>query len=433
MTTKHVAQPPSAVSRPLTGIRVLDLTQVAVGPYTTLMLARMGAEIIKVESAKRPDTSRGATVPKDHQLHLYPGRAPGEEPWNRKGDFMQRNRNKLGITLDLNAPQGKTLFKQVASLSDIVVENFRAAVMERQGLSHETLHEVNPTLIYLKLSAQGNTGPERNYGSLGYTMECLGGLASITGYLDGRPRMSNETYPDPVAGILAVGALMAALRRRRKTGQGSFIDLSQREVTTCLMGDAVLDYAMNGRVQGPLGNRDRSRAPQGVYPCKEADSWVAISVGSDEEWRGLCRAMGDRVWASDPRFADTLARWQHQDELDPYLMQFTVQHDPYNVMHLLQAEGGPAGAVLKGRETVADPHLAARGWWDRQEFPIIGREYAYIGMPWQMPGAPPLPGTPAPKLGEHNQRIYCDLLGVSHKELGALTTSGVTSTTPAWD
>lgn len=418
---------------PLRGLRVLDLTQVAVGPYTTLLLARMGAEVIKVESNRRPDGSRGNVVARPHMLHLYPDRTPGEEPWNRKGDFVQRNRNKLAITLDLSSDDGKALFKRVATLCDVVVENFRATVMERLGLDYSELKTRNPELIYLKLTAQGNTGPERNYGSLGYTMECLGGLASITGYLGGPPMMSNETYPDPVAGILAVGALMAALRRRRKTGRGALIDLSQREVTTCLMGDSVLDYTMNGRVQGPMGNRHPSMAPHGVYPCKGDDAWVAIGCGSEPQWAGLCRALGNPPWAEDPRFASSISRWKHQDELDAHIMEFTVPREPYEIMHLLQVEGVPAGAVLKGREAVLDPHLAARNWWDRSEFPLMGKEYAYIGMPWQMAGAPPAPSRPAPKLGEHNDYVYRDLLGLSPTELEGLEAAGVTSTVPAWD
>ena len=417
------------MTAPLTGLRILDLTQVAVGPYTTMLCAQMGAEVIKLESAKRADTSRGATVPKHHQLHLYPDRDPGEEPWNRKADFMQRNRNKLGITLDLASKEGKELFLKLVPLCDVVVENFRANVMDRLGLGWGELVTRNSQLVYLKLTAQGNTGPERNYGSLGYTMECLGGLASITGYLDGKPMMSNETYPDPVAGVLAVGALLAAIRRRRKTGEGALIDLSQREVTTCLIGDTVLDYSMNGRVQGPLGNRHPYRAPQGVYPCKGEDAWVAISIGSDGEWEGLCRALGNAEWAKDPRFTDSFGRQKHQDDLDPYLMEFTLQHAPYEVMDLLQANGVPAGAVLKGREAPKDPHLAARGWWDWSEFPTIGKPYAYIGQPWRLSNSPPVRSKPAPKLGEHNQYVYGDLLGVEDPS----TLGEIISTTPAWD
>lgn len=418
---------------PLQGLRILDLTQVAVGPYTTLLLTQMGAEVIKVESNRRPDGSRGNVVARDHMLHLYPDRVPGDEPWNRKGDFVQRNRNKLAITLDLSSVEGKALFKRVATLCDVVVENFRAAVMERLGLDYSELKTRNPELIYLKLTAQGNTGPERNYGSLGYTMECLGGLASITGYPGGPPMMSNETYPDPVAGVLAVGALMAALRRRRKTGNGALIDLSQREVTTCLMGDSVLDYTMNGRVQGPMGNRHPFMAPHGVYPCKGDDAWVAIACGSDEEWAGLRRVLGDPPWTRDPRFATGTSRWKHQDDIDAHIMEFTVPREPDEVMHLLQAQGVAAGAVLKGREAIRDPHLAARNWWDRSEFPLMGKEYAYIGMPWQMAGAPPAASRPAPKLGEHNGYVYRDLLGLSRAELHALEAAGVTSTVPAWD
>ncbi len=418
---------------PLRGIRVLDLTQVAVGPYTTLLLAKMGAEVIKVESTRRADPARGPVHPRPHQHHLYPGREPGAEPWNRQGPYLQRNRNKLGMTLDLTTDGGRTLFQRLVQLSDVVVENFRASVMEQWGLGHEPLQKLSPGLIYLKLTAQGATGPERNYGSLGYTMECLGGLASITGYLDGAPLMSNETYPDPVAGILAVGAVLAALRRRRQTGAGALIDLSQREVTTCLIGDAVLDYSLNGRVQGPIGNRHPASAPHGVFPCRGEDNWVAIEVSDDHQWAGLLRALGDPPWAADPRFHDAASRWRYQDEIEPYLIQFTLEHDAYDVMHLLQAHGVPAAPVLKGRQAPRDPHLEARHWWDRAPMPSVEQVYSYIGLPWRMHGSEPAPTTPAPRLGQHNPTVYCALLGLTQAELADLEARDIAGLVPHWE
>ncbi|HEX2173424.1 MAG TPA: CoA transferase, partial [Dehalococcoidia bacterium] len=271
----------------LAGLRVLDLTQVAAGPYTTLMLGFLGAEVIKVESCRRPDIGRGPVAPQPNQYHHYPDQQPGDRPWNRHAHHSQRNRNKLSLTLDLTEPAGKDVLLRLLPLCDVLIENYRASVLERWGLGWDVLQAVAPRLIYVKLSSQGNTGPERDYGSLGLTLECTAGLASVTGYReDGQPRMTNEVYPDPVVGILAVGAFMAALRRRRRTGEGCFVDLSQREVTTCLIGDAVLDYSMNGRVTGPIGNRHSWQAPHGVYPCRGEDAWVAIAVGSDAEWAG---------------------------------------------------------------------------------------------------------------------------------------------------
>ncbi|MBI2886477.1 MAG: CoA transferase [Chloroflexi bacterium] len=417
----------------LEGIRILDLTQVAVGPYSTLMLGLMGAQVIKVESNRRPDTSRGAVKPRANQVALYPGQDPGERPWNRSAHLVHRNRYKLGITLDATSPEGKALFMRLAAQCDALMENYRASVIDRWGLSYAVLSEVNPQLVYLKLSSQGNTGPERDYGSLGSTMECTGGLASITGYRDGVPLMTNETYPDPVAGVLAVGALLAGLRYRRRTGRGVFIDFSQREVTTCLLGDAVLDYTMNGRIQAPTGNRHPTYAPHGVYPCQGEDCWIAIAVRNDQEWQGLQRALGGPAWASDPMFADASGRWHHQEALDAHLSAWSRGQEHYQAMHLLQAHGVPAGAALKGREVAQDPHLEARDWWDRTVYPEVGRAYSYISTPWMLSKSPRGPGVPAPGLGEHNGFVYSELLGVSEEELQRLEERGVIATEPLWE
>ena len=249
----------------LDGVRILDLTQVAVGPYATFLLSSLGAEVIKVESHRRPDTARGPVRPAGaHQMKQYPRGEPGERPWNRGAHYNQRNRGKLGITLDLTAPAGKEIFKRLAARSDAVIENYRASVMERQGLGYDVLRAVNERLVYVKLSSQGDSGPERDYGSLGSTLEQTTGLASITGYLDRVPLTTGRVYPDPVAGLLAVGALIAGLRQARRRGVGSLVDCSQREMTVGLLGEAMMDYAFNGRVQEPAGNRSASAAPGGL-------------------------------------------------------------------------------------------------------------------------------------------------------------------------
>ncbi len=225
----------------LDGLRVLDLTQVAAGPYSTMLLAFMGAEVIKVESCSRMDINRGRARPAPGDIRVYPGGEPGERPWNRAAHHVHRNINKLSVTLDLGAPRGKEIFLDLARICDVLVENYRASVMDRLGLGYDAISQANPQLIYVKISSQGDSGPERDYGSLGSTLEQTAGLASVTGYEGGPPLMTNETYPDPVVGILAFGALMAALRRRRATGRGCLVDLSQREVTSMLLGEAFLD------------------------------------------------------------------------------------------------------------------------------------------------------------------------------------------------
>ncbi len=415
--------------RALEGLRILDLTQIAAGPYATLLLGFMGAEVIKVESCARMDINRGPARPTPENRRLYPGGEPGERPWNRTAHHVHRNGNKLSLTLNLATKRGKAVFLKLATICDVLIENYRASVMDRLGLGYHVLSQVNPQLVYIKISSQGATGTERDYGSLGSTLEQTAGLASITGYGDGKPLMTNETYPDPVVGILAVGALMAALRRRCKTGQGTMVDLSQREVAVTLLGEHVLDYSLTGRVARPMGNRHPLRVPQGVYPCHADDMWVALSVGSDDEWRGLCEAIGQADLAQDPRFETIIARRSNQAALDQILSAWTRERDHYQAMHILQAHGVPAGAVLKAGETIVDPHLEARGFWDVLNHPEAGT-YKQVSTPWQLSRNPRRSILPAPGLGEHNRYVLGDLLGLSEQEIAALEAQGIVGTRP---
>ena len=421
------------LSRALDGIHILDLTQVAVGPYASFLLSTLGAQVIKVESNQHPDITRGAVEPTGvEQLKQYPGRVPGLRPWNRGALFNQRNRDKLSITLDFSQPAGKEVLKRLAAICDALVENFRAAVMDRQGLGWEVLHAVNPRLVYLKLSSQGNTGPERNYGSMGSTLEQTGGLVSITGYRSGDPLMSNETYPDPVTGIISVGALIAGLRLARRTGKGCLVDFSQREMTVGLLPAAMMDYAFNGRVQGPIGNRDAVAAPQGVYPCAGEDMWIAIAVQSDAQWQVLCQVMGNQDWARDASLGTGAGRRQRHDEIDAKLAVWTRGFDHYDLMHRLQRGGVPAGAVLKGSELLVDAQLEARGWWEDLAPPEVGKVHRFVTTPWRMSASPFRPSTPAPSLGEHNDTVYLDILGLSRAEYASLQNAGIISTEPRW-
>ena len=230
-------------------------------------------------------------------------------------------------------------------------------------------------------------------------------------------------------GILAVGPLMAALRRRRRTGKGAFVDLSQREATVAMMGDAVLDYSLNGRVARPVGNRDPLMAPQGIYPCHGDDMWVAISVDSDDAWGGLSRAMGRPELAQDARFETALARRQNHEHLDQIISTWTGERDHHPVMQLLQAQGVAAGAVLKGGEIIEDTHLEARGFWDTVDHPEVG-PYKQVSTPWQLSRSSRQHATPAPGLGEHNGFVLGDLLGLADAEISDLQHQGIIGTEP---
>lgn len=413
----------------LEGLRILDLAQIAAGPYATLLLGFMGAEIIKVESCARMDINRGQARPAPETYRMYPQGVPGERPWNRAAHHIHRNGNKLSVTLDLASAQGKELFVKLTAICDALIENYRASVLERLGLGYPVLSAINPQLVYVKISSQGATGPEQDYGSLGSTLEQTAGLASITGYGDGRPLMTNETYPDPVVGILAVGALMAALRRRCQTGRGSFVDLSQREATVTLFGEAVVDYSRSGRVAAPIGNGHPLMVPHGVYPCQGDDSWVALAVSSDDEWRGLCQAIGRPDLAEDAGFATPPGRWRNQPALDEILSSWTRAHDHYQAMHILQGHGVPAGALLTGGEVIANPHLEARNFWDAVHHPEAGT-YWQVTTPWRLSKHPRRATRPAPGLGEHNRYILGELLGLSAQEITALEAQGIIGTRP---
>ena len=413
----------------LGGLRILDLSQVAAGPYATMFLGFMGAEVIKIESLSRMDINRGKARPSPDDLRVYPDGDPGEHPWNTTAHHVHRNINKRSLTLDLGAKRGKELFLELAKVCDVLVENYRGSVMDRLGLGYDVVSRLNPGLIYMKISSQGANGPEANYGSLGSTLEQTAGLASITGYDDDLPLMTNLVYPDPVVGILSFGALMTALRRRLKTGSGCLVDLSQREVTTMLLGEAILDFSVTGRIAGTMGNRHRDMAPQGVYPCSGEDMWVAISVSSDEEWESLCKVMGQPHLATDSRFADPKSRRNNHDDIDLVISTWTETQDHYQVMYLLQAQGVPAAPVLKGGEVIDDPHLESRGFWDVVNHPEAGT-YKQVTTPWLLSNSPRATSTPAPGLGEHNYQVLSGLLGLSKSEINALAQKGVIGNTP---
>ena len=413
----------------LSGLRILDLSQVAAGPYATMFLGFMGAEVIKIESLSRMDINRGKARPSPDDLRVYPNGDPGEHPWNTTAHHVHRNINKRSLTLDLSAKRGKELFLELAKVCDVLVENYRGSVMDRLGLGYDVVSRINPGLIYMKISSQGANGPEANYGSLGSTLEQTAGLASITGYDDGLPLMTNLVYPDPVVGILSFGALMTALRRRLKTGSGCLVDLSQREVTTMLLGEAILDFSVTGRIAGTMGNRHRDMAPQGVYPCSGEDMWVAISVSSDEEWESLCKVMGQPHLATDSRFADPKSRRNNHDDIDLVISTWTETQDHYQVMYLLQAQGVPAAPVLKGGEVIDDPHLESRGFWDVVNHPEAGT-YKQVTTPWLLSNNPRATSTPAPGLGEHNYQVLSGLLGLSKSEIDTLAQKGVIGNTP---
>lgn len=422
---------------PLDGVRVADFTWVWAGPFCTLLLSMMGAEVIKFESKKRLDVQRylppfAYADPAVHAAFvewLESGALEGKPfaygpPGPDQADhFNQLNMSKLGVTLDLSRPEAAEIVKRVVVVSDVVVENYAPRVMKGLGLDYDSLKEVRPDIIYISMSGTGAVGPDRDFVLYGGPQVSLSGLSSLTGYSGGPPRTLPLSYGDPLAALHGAFSILAALHHRRNTGEGQHIDFSQWESTINLLPEGVMEYMMNGRLLPRMGNHDAIMAPHDVFPCKGDDKWIAIAVGSEEEWQGLCDAMGNSDWTKREEFADMYSRWQNQNELNRHLSEWTANFEACELMSLLQGVGVAATPSLNNAELVNDSHLKERGFFANIDHPATG------------PGIQPKPGihfseTPsrfcrAPLLGEHNQRVLGELLGMNAQDIEQLVAVGV--------
>lgn len=413
---------------PLSGIRVLDLSRVWAGPVAARVLADFGAEVISIVAASLL-TAEAVPEAVAKMLGVYPDNDPGERPWNRSSVANDFGRNKLGITLDLSRDAGRDIFKQLVGISDVVLENFSPRVMPNFGLDYENLKKINPGIILCSMPGYGEDGPYRDYISLGTNLDPFSGLASLMGYPGEGPMMSGNAYPDPVASITAANAMLTALFYRKRTGRGQYIDLSQAEASVCLVGEAVLGSALNNKVPEPRGNRHPCHAPHNAYPCRGEDKWVAIAVTSDEQWLALGEAMAHPDWMDDDRFSDQLKRWNHQDEMDEWISAWTRPQSHIELMHLLQKAGVPAGAVVNAPELVSDPHLSDRGFFWEIEHPEAGK-HRYCGLPIKLSKTPAGSKRPAPCLGEHNEQVLGEILGLSEEEIKGLEEEKIISKVP---
>ncbi len=401
---------------PLQGVRVLDFTWVWAGPYATMLLAMLGAEVIKVEGPESLDLGRRGIV--------WPITEPEplEIPINQGMSFNAINMSKLGVTIDLRKPEGVALAKRLVGISDVVVDNMRAGSMERLGLGYEALRAVNSGIIVLSSTGRGSKGPERHYA--GYaTIHCaIGGSAHITGYPDEPPSTTTGDV-DLMNATAAAYAVVAALYHRAETGEGQFIDYSQCEGVTSLIGEVLLEYEMNGRSPGREGNRDELMAPHNVYPCWGVDRWVALAVETDEEFAALARVLGRSELAQDRRFADAASRKRNEAELDSLIAEWTQARDRDRVVEMLCEAGLAAAPSRNAEDLISDPHLRERGAFVEVNHPEFGRR-ELVGVPWRMSDYEP-PVRHAPLLGEHNDYVFGELLGVSKHDLAELRRQGV--------
>jgi benzylsuccinate CoA-transferase BbsF subunit len=410
-------------SYPLEGYRVVDFGSAWAGPQMTHIVADMGAEVIKVESHNRIDYGRmgGAASAKD-LLTKTPEAIAAADPDSLELNpvFHLLNRGKLGITVDFTKPKGADLLRELIKKSDIVADNFTPGVLDKYGLGYESLAAIKPDIIVVSLCFAGHTGPLK--GTRGYApiITALAGLDSVVGYPDETiPCGPRFAFGDHVAATHGALAMLVALIHRNRTGEGQYIDISEWEATTSLLGEPLMDYFMNGRIQGTTGNRDTSIAPNGFYPCKGKDEWVSIAIKTDEEWLDFCNATGNPHWIEDERFSDNYSRLLHQDELDELIIQWTANYTPQEVTDILQKSRVAAAPFMISKQQYQDPHFRERNIVVEVDHPKSGTETFY-GIPWKLSETPGEIRRSGPLLGQDNEYVFKDLLGMSQENFDQL-------------
>jgi crotonobetainyl-CoA:carnitine CoA-transferase CaiB-like acyl-CoA transferase len=418
---------------PLEGIKVADFSWFGVGPITAKLLGAFGAEVVRVESESRPDGLRS----------LSPF-ALEKTGYNVSGWFNNYNAGKLSFSLNLNLPKGREIAYRLVRWADIFVNNFTPRMVESWGLTYDDLVKVKPDIIAAYTPMQGLDGPRRDYLGFGAVVGPVAGYNHLTGFPHREPVGLGTNYPDYIVnpGHTLV-AVLAALRYRRKTGRGQRIELAQIESSVSALGPALLDYTVNGRVQTRAGNRVPNAAPHGAFPCLPvalpmwlelglnalempgSDRWCAIAVFNDEQWRGLCEAMGNPAWCRDEKFATLPGRKRHEDELEQRVGEWTKEKSAHEVMELLQAHGVPAGAVQTAQDVLEnDEHMRERGYYVYLEHPEAGLT-AYDGPGFRLTRTPGCLRSPAPCLGEHTYQVCKEILDMDDEEIADLVAEQV--------
>ena len=389
----------------LEGVKIADFSRVIVGPLTTKTLGDYGAEIVKIEGRSR--------------LGHY--RTTGPEP-DLSAHFTSWNTGKLSIAINLANARGVELAKRIVAWSDVVVESFAGGSMERMGLGYEVLRKVKPDIIMLSSCMQGQTGPFARHPGWGFQLSALSGFCHITGWPD-RPSPELGVYTDFVAPHFNVSMILAALLYRRRTGRGMYIDMSQFESAVHFMAPPVVDYFVNKRVADRMGNKCTYAAPHNAYQCLGEDCWCAIAVSTDQEWQSFCEVVGHREWITDPKFATLLARKKNEEELDGLITTWTISRSAEDIMEMMQRAGVPAGILETGEDLLErDPQIKHRRTFREVDHPRMGTHHP-IASPFVMSRSSDEVQR-SPLLGEHNEYVLKQILGVSDDEIADLVISG---------
>ncbi|HVN63189.1 MAG TPA: CoA transferase [Candidatus Binataceae bacterium] len=394
---------------PLAGVRVLDFTWVVAGPVATRMLADNGAEVIKIERKNPPPLG-------DRKLGLQ----------------CDLNRDKLSTSINMQHPRGVELARRLAAISDIVMDNFSARVMRNWKMDYQSLASVKPDIICISMSGLGHTGPRSSYVSYGPTLQALSGYTMMMAEPDGTPVGYGYSYADMCGGYTGALAALIALYHRRRTGKGQFIDLSQFEAVTAVVGPMLLDISANGRTQSPplYDSKEGPAAPHGVYKCRaegtDDDRWLAISVHTETEWRRFVEVIGSPTWASEAKFRTLYLRMKNRDELDAHVSRWSQSQRAEDAMLALQKVRIAAGVVENGIDMCArDPQFAARGFWPSVENKAKGTSTNVTGIPFKLSATPGRVRTIAPDVGENLDYVLGELLGIGKADRDTLIKEGV--------
>ncbi|MFC1917281.1 CaiB/BaiF CoA transferase family protein [Chloroflexota bacterium] len=411
ITREGIAVKPAKSQRakpelPLAGVRVLDFSFALAGPLANRFLGEFGAEVIKVESRVRPDRGR-----------IRPGMDP-RIILQQKATFIERNRNKKSVTINMTTPEGRDIARRLIQNCDMVVENFSPHVMENWGLDYPQVKALRPDIIMVRMSGFGCTGPRREGVGLAPNAMALTGLFQIWGYPDhDKPIGSPIWFPDWAHGIYGAIAAVAALLYRRRTGKGQVIDLAQTEAMASFLNTAYLDFLCNGREWTFTGNQSADSAPHGCYRCQGEDRWCVIAVHTEEQWQAFCLALGSPSWTKNPKFQSLRGRLENVAELDRHIAEWTKKRTPHQVMWLLQKQGVPAGVVQTSEDLFYDVNLRERGFIIAQR--VETGTVDYPGLVTRLYNSPGLVKGGA-DLGEHNDDVFGKLLGIPEKEIAEL-------------
>ncbi len=387
---------------PLKGIRVANFGWVWAGPVTGQTLAFLGAEVYKIESKARIDLTR--------KLPPFGGGEPGPDRSLSNHACWAGNGS---VTLNLKKPEAQAIARNLAAKCDVVIENFGPGAMDRIGCGYETLRAERPDTIMFSMPAAGLDGPMKSVRTYGLSLTSLTGLDSLTGYTGGPPIPVENAYSDPYNGILGAFPVIAALRHRDRTGEGQHIDYSQQEAVMHMVGPAFMDYALNGRNAGPIGNRHplAAAAPHGVFPCSGDDRWISIAVLTDDEWNGLRSVMGDPAWTSQPDFESLQARVTNIEALHSQLAEWTRHHDDRDLAEKLQGAGVAAAPVLNVGDLLDDPHYKARGTYIEVTHPLGFKETIYGA--YVKTSRTEAAVEPGPVMGRDNDHVFKEILEIA--------------------